>query len=275
MAGQQAMGGMPYQGLMNAGPVQGFNDGMGGGMGSTGFERFSHGAQLGAGLGGLLAPMFGTMGNPMEAANPYMNQANAYLKKTPGYVQQYLDPYANAGKQAMGTLQGQYRNLLSDPNSMLAKMGAGYQQSPGYQYNVDQATQASNNAAAAGGFIGSPQQQQQLAQQIGGIASQDYNQYLNNVMGLYGQGLQGMGGINQMGYGAAQGATGTLADMLKAQAQNAQSQAELAYSNQANKNEEQGGMFSGLGGLLGGVLGSFGGPLGTAAGSWLGSKFGK
>jgi hypothetical protein len=272
--GQQAMGGMPYQGLMNAGPVQGLGGNAGGGMGPTGFENFSHGAQLGAGLGGMLAPMFGTMGNPMQAANPYMQQANDYLGKTPDYVHQYLDPYVNAGQGAMGTLQGQYQNLMNDPNSMLAKMGAGYQQSPGYQHNVKAATNALNNAAEAGGYVGSPQHQTRAAETIEGLASQDYNQYLNNVMGLYGQGLQGMGGINQMGYGAASGATNTLADMLKNQAQNAQAQAELAYANQFHENQQQGGMFSGLGGLLGGALGSFGGPLGTAAGSWLGSKIG-
>ena len=274
MAGQQAMGGMPYQGLMNAGPVQGLGGNAGGGIMPTGFENFSHGAQLGAGLGGLLAPMFGTMGNPMEAANPYMSQANNYLGQTPNYVHQYLDPYVQAGQGAMGNLQSQYQNLMNDPNSMLAKMGAGYKESPGYQRNVEEATRAAQHAANAGGYAGGPQQQAEMAKSIGGIASQDYNQYLNNVMGLYGQGLQGMGGINQMGYGAAGGATNTLADMLKNQAQNAQAQAQLAYENQITKNQEQGGMFSGIGGLLGGALGSFGGPLGTAAGSWLGSKIG-
>lgn len=208
------------------------------------------------GMGSLIGGLWGQHNaiDPGAVTNPYFTQANKYLEQTPGYVQQYLDPYVNAGQGAMRTLQNQYQNLLNDPNALLAKLGAGYQQSPGYQRNVDEATRASNNAAAAGGYIGSPQQQEQMAKSISGIASQDYNQYLNNVMGLYGQGLQGMGGINQMGYGAAGGATSTLADMLKNQAQNAQTQAEMNYYNTMNQNQKSEQQSSGLGGLIGGIF---------------------
>lgn len=201
---------------------------------------------LGAGLGSMLGGLFGQR----RGSDPG-RQANNYLAQMQPNIDRYLQPYVGAGQQAMGNLQGQYQNLMNDPGAMMNKFGAGYQQSPGYQYNVDQMTKAGNNAAAAGGYIGSPQQQEYMANQIGGLASQDYNQYLNNAMGLYGQGLQGMGNINQMGYGASQGAASSLSDMLK-------SQAEMSYANTINQNQKKASSGSGIGGLFGGLLGGAG-----------------
>jgi hypothetical protein len=201
---------------------------------------------IGAGIGSLLGGLFGQgRGSDPE------KQANNYLAQMQPNIDKYLQPYIGAGQQAMGTLQDQYKNLLNNPNELLNNFGAGYKQSPGYQYNVDQMTKASNNAAAAGGYVGSPQQQEYMANQIGGLASQDYNQYLNNAMGLYGQGLEGMGNINQMGYGASQGAASSLSDMLK-------SQAEMSYANAINQNQKKASSGSGIGGLFGGLLGGAG-----------------
>ncbi len=217
--------------------LQGFG---GGGNGAWG--------QIGQGAGDIFSGLFGGRGT-----TPNTGQSNNYLSQIQPGIDRYLQPYIGAGQNAMNTLQGQYQNLMNDPSAMMNKFGAGYKQSPGYQYNVDQATKASNNAAAAGGYIGSPQQQEYMANQIGGLASQDYNQYLNNAMGLYGQGLQGMGNINQMGYGASGQAQQSMSDMLKAQAQ-------LAYSNAMNKSNQKsssGGFFGkalgGLGSLIGGI----------------------
>ena len=231
------------------------NNSMGYKMPSS-LERMIGVGGLGAGLGGMIGQGLGQQ-NYMQAANPYLQQMQ------PG-IDKYLSPYINAGAGAMGTLQDQYGKLLNDPNSILNKFGSGYQQSPGYQQNVNEATRASNNAAAAGGFIGSPQQQADLAKEIGGYANQDYNQYLNNVLGLYGQGLSGMGNIGQMGYGASQGAMNSLNDMLK-------SQAMLAYTNSANQSESAGGMGAGLGGLFGSAFGLSG--LGKKIGGMFGGMF--
>lgn len=186
--------------------------------------------------------------------------------------QQNLGPYVAAGQAALPRLSGEYQGIIdqanplgqyqvmvNDPGALMSRLGSGYQQSPGYQYNVDQATRASNNAAAAGGFIGSPQHQLQMAKEIGGLANQDYGQYLNNAMGLYGQGVQGIGNMygqglqgmqNMAGMGldAGRASSATLSDMLKSQAQ-------LSYSNYWNNRKSLEG---GLGNLLGGRAGSFG-----------------
>jgi hypothetical protein len=208
----------------------------GGGQGGWG--------DIGQGIGGIASLFGGGTSNI-----PNIGKTNDYLSQMQGANDRYLQPYIGAGQNAMGTLQGQYNNLMNDPGAMMNKFGAGYQQSPGYQYNVDQATNASNNAAAAGGFIGSPQQQEYMAKQIGGLASQDYNQYLNNAMGLYGQGLQGMGNINNMGFQASGQAQQSMTDMLK-------NQANLAYEdakNRAKQKNSTGGFWGGLGSALGGI----------------------
>lgn len=193
---------------------------------------------MGGGLGAALAQLFGGGGkDPMSAANQYFN-------KIPGQMGQYMNPYIKAGQGALGNLQGQYGNLINDPGGLMAKLGGGFQASPGYKYQVGQAQNAINNAAAAGGMLGTPQEQQEMAQTVGGLANQDYYNYLNHVLGMYGQGLQGMEGINQQGYGASTNMANNLANLL-------QSQGNMAYANQQNRNMQQGGVWGALGGAAG------------------------
>ena len=201
-------------------------------------QNFARGAGMGAGIGGLLGNMF--MKNPASGAMNYLNQI-------PGAISPYYQPYINAGQGALGTLTDQYGQLISNPGQMMNQMGAGFQQSPGYQYNVQQSTNAANQAAAAGGMLGSPQEQQQLAQTTSGLADQDYYNYLDHVTGLYGQGLSGMSGINQMGYNASDQMAQTLASVLA-------DQAGLSYSGQSDRNQQIGGSSAGIGALLGGLL---------------------
>lgn len=191
-------------------------------------------------LAGILGNLFGNYKNPSDAAMPYLNQI-------PGMMGQYYNPYINTGMQDMGMLQGQYSNLIGDPGSMLAKFGSGFQQSPGYKYQVDQATQAANNSAAAGGMTGSPASQKFIANQVSGIANQDYNNYLQNVMGLYGMGMSGLQQGNQMGYNASN-------ELAQSLANNAQSQAGLAYAGQNTQNQQNSGLFSDIGSLAGSLV---------------------
>jgi hypothetical protein len=187
-----------------------------------------------------------------------------YLEKIPGAIQPYYQPYMDAGTKALGTLQDQYDMLLNDPTIMMNKIGASYTASPGYQYNVDQATNAANNSAAAGGYVGSPAEQENLAKQISGIASQDYNTYMNQALGQYGIGLQGTQGLNQMGYNANTGYANELADVYN-------SEANLSYAGTQGENANNAAKWNNilkLGGL--GVGYALGGPTGAAvAGSAL------
>lgn len=185
----------------------------------------------GAGLAGL----FNAGDNPSQSAQPYLNQI-------PGQSQQYYSPYMEAGKGALSSLQNQYGDLLS--GNKQNQLGESFKESPGYKWKLDQALKAGHYAAQGGGFAGTPQDQQYAMSTATGLADKEYNNYLQNQMGLYGQGLQGQQGLNQMGYNANTG----YADILN---NNSLNQANNAYSGQYGQNQARsqglGSLFSGLG----------------------------
>lgn len=227
--------------------------------------------------------------NPADKAKPYLDQV-------PGQVGQYYSPYINAGGQALGRNQNEYNSLLGgrgdlqnilmqllkNPGDFYNQIGKGYQESPGYQFRRDQGLNAINNAAAAGGLAGSQQHQQQAGQLAGNLAEEDYQRYLQQVLGLFGQGLEGTGNLyerglrgneelNRLGYGAS-------GDLAKTIYDNLQSQANLAYAGQENQNQydqaRRGSRNSLIGSGIGAGLGyAFGGPAGGALGSQAGSRF--
>ncbi len=194
---------------------------------------------LASGLGGIgagLGSMFFGDNNPADAGMKYLDQI-------PGAVSPYYQPYINAGNQALPQLQSQYGNLLNDPGGMLNKIGGGFQQSPGFKFALDQALQGAGHSAAAGGMAGSPQAQQQAMQIATQLGNQDYYNWLNQATGMYGQGLQGMGGLANMGFNASKGMSDQIAQALAAKSQ-------LGYAGQAAQNQAQGSAF---GNILGGI----------------------
>lgn len=193
---------------------------------------------------GLLGWGMGNYQNPADAGMPYLNQIGQML---PGY----FNPWINAGKSALPQLQQQYGQLLNNPGGVMNRMGAGFQQSPGYQFQTQQALNAANRAAAAGGMAGSPMEQQNIAGTVNQMANQDYYNYLNRAMGLYDQGLSGMNDMSHMGLSASSNLGEDLASALMSQAQ-------LAYAGAANQNQAQQGSMGGIGGLLSGGLNAMG-----------------
>lgn len=169
--------------------------------------------------------------------------ANKYLDQIPGAIGRYYDPYINAGQGSLGKIGGEYDKLLSDPNALIARLGAGYKESPGYQWRLNQGTNAINNAQAAGGMAGTGQHQQMAGELAGNLANQDYQQYLQQALGLYGTGLQGHQGLAGMGLQAG----GSLADQL---AQILAQKGAYAYQGQAGRNSFLGSLLGGLGGWL-------------------------
>jgi hypothetical protein len=161
--------------------------------------------------------------NPADSASKYYNQV-------PGVLHEGYDDYITNGKKNMGTLNEQIQKLIYDPSGLYNSMGKGYQQSPGYEFNVQQATQGAKNAAAASGQAGSSATQLALAQKIAGLSSQDYNQYMGNIMQMYGMGMNGAQDMMHQGYNASDSLTQGLASNLM-------SQGNLAYTGQQNKNQ--------------------------------------
>jgi len=207
-------------------------------------------------VGSAIGDLFGAWNLNNQSYNNPANSAMSYLNQIGPMAQGYMNPYINAGNQAMGQLQGQYGQLINNPGGMVNNIGQSFHQSPGYQFQVNQATGAANRAAAAGGMLGSPQEQQQLGSTVNGLANQDYYNWLSNAEGMYGKGLQGLQGLNQMGYGASNNLMDTLAAQL-------QSQGNAAYAGTQGQNQFNQGNSMGIAGLLGSGLGSLGSALGS------------
>ena len=188
----------------------------------------------GSGIGAL----GGFLGN-----NDYEKDTNNILNQIPGELRQYLMPYINAGKGAMGKATGEYDKLISDPNEIINRLGAGYKQSPGYEFRLNQGENAINNAAAAGGMVGTGQHQQQAGELAENLAGEDFYNFLNKVLGLYGTGLQGEQGITELGAGASGSLANSLANILKTQAQ-------LKYQSGLNENQQNSDLFSSIGSIF-------------------------
>jgi hypothetical protein len=184
--------------------------------------------------------------NPADAAMPY-------LEKIPGTIKPYFQPYIDSGNDALSTLMQQYKMLINNPGAEISKSGAGYTQSPGYQYEYNSGINAANTAAAAGGSLGTSEHQQEAASVATNLSNEDFQQYLQEALGLYGKGLSGEEGLNKMGYQASS----TLAEDL---ASNLASEGSLAFQGQAGQNAANGSMIkllaTALGGLFAGVPGA-------------------
>jgi len=194
-------------------------------------NRFMKGlgyAGIGSAIGGGIGSLFSK--NPADAANKYLNQI-------PGQTNQYYQPYFEAGKNALPGLQDQYAKLISDPGARLNEIGSSYHQSPGFQFALNQALGGAGRAAAAGGMAGSPQHEQQNMQLASDIGNQDYYNYLNKALGLYGQGLEGNQNLANQG----QQAGGNMANLI---AQQLATQGQQAYEGQAAKNQGWSDVFS-------------------------------
>ena len=181
--------------------------------------------------------------NPADAANSYLSQI-------PEAMRPYFESYINQGQTAGGKLSGQYDQMTQNPGGLLSQISSGYKQSPGYQFKLDQALGAGQNASASGGMLGTPQDQQQQMGIANDIASKDYEDYLNHVLGLYGLGQQGQQKMQEQGFGASTRFGENLGNTLGQQGQ-------YAYAGQAGQNATRGQNWSNLFSLGGSALGGW------------------
>ncbi len=226
-----------------------------------GMPNWLSGAMGGGMLGQGLAGMFGGNKNPYEAGNPYYEQI---INQLP----QYFEPWMGAGRQALPQLQQQFGQLINDPNGMYNRLSSGYHESPGYQWRQQQGQGAALNAAAAGGMGGTPQHQQQAAEISEHIADQDFMNYLQSILGMYGMGLQGMGGLSQQGLMGSMGLGQDISSVLARQA-------EAAIRGQETENKGNQMDWGNILGGIGSIAGMFmGGPAGGMAGGGIGRGIG-
>lgn len=248
----QSMNYNPYNGSNYTSSLWGGNQ-----ANTSGFGGAPMGASPSTSSSGSSSGMFGSVFNPQNAAwgaagmasslaglfnNPY-NAGNQYFNQIPGQLQNAFNPYMQEGQQLLPQLTGEFNQLTSNPAANLSAIGKTYQQSPGYQFQVNQATDAANRSAAAGGMVGSGANQVQTAGIANQLANQDYQQYMQNALGLQSEGLQGQMGLENQGYNAASQYGSDMSSYLSAMGGNAEQAAQ-------NKNNALGGFFGSLFSLL-------------------------
>lgn len=175
--------------------------------------------QVVSGINGLINPPK----NPADTAMPY-------LEGIPQKAGEYYNPYIDRGKVSGQNASGVYDQMTNDPNAYYDKLAGGYKQSPGYQAKLNAALNASKNQSYAGGKGTSLEAQQNSQQTAHDITDQDFEAYMNHVLGINQTGLQGEENDTNRGFGAS----GNMADIY---GNNAAQKAKLAYEGQAQSNQ--------------------------------------
>lgn len=161
-----------------------------------------------------LSELFHTR-NPGKEANDYLNQI-------PGDTKPYYDPYITAGKENLDKLNDYYSKLRDNPGGIFDELGKGYKHSPGYEATLREALSGANNAAAlgGGGGLGAYGHQQLAAGAAGDVANKDFEQYINHILGLHGQGVEGQQTLENQGYNAGTDYASMIAQLRNAQGTN-------------------------------------------------------
>lgn len=114
----------------------------------------------------------------------------------------------NTQQNAFNNVQGIYGTQAATGNAASKSLGAqlgitgqpadysAYYNSPGYQFAVDQGTQAINRQASANGSLYTPNTLINVGKYVTGTASQNYNNYMQNLLAAAGLGSQANAGIS-------------------------------------------------------------------------------
>ncbi len=176
----------------------------------------------------VFEPMFNT-----GRADPTWG-ANQELDKIPDMLKEYLGSYMNQGKGAYDQLNPIYGNMANDPQGYYKNMLAGHKPSDAYKTTMDEALKSAGNTAAAGGYRGNINDIQNEAGISSRIANEflnkDMQNWINNLMGIQGQGLQGLGHFYDTGYDASKNMASDLSNIYGSKAQ-------LDFQGQSQRNQ--------------------------------------
>jgi len=147
------------------------------------------------------------------AANRASNQANALQGQIYDQARNDLAPYQQAGA-----------NALTGLNALASGDYSGFMNSPDYLWQVQEATKAGDRSAARNGSLYSGGYQADLAERIGGLATQNLGNYRNSLMGLANMGASSSSALAGVGQNYAGAYGQNLNNAAYAQGSNALSQ---------------------------------------------------
>jgi len=187
--------------------------------------------------------MFRSSGpNPADSAMPYLNQI-------PQFGREGYQPFIDQGQQAQQQLNPLYERMSQDPSAYINALMQNYSPSEGYRFKEQQMLRGAQNSAAQGGFAGTQNDQMAQADMIRGLLGGDMQQYLQNVMGAQGQGMQGLENQVGRGYESAGNLAGYLGNALGAQGG-------LAFQGQQQRNQNRADKRNAIFNLLGSLAGA-------------------
>ena len=232
-----------------AGAALGF--GLGGPMGGLAGAAlpgvFGRGRGGGGGGGGG-----GAGENPADAARPYLNQI-------PNVVEPYYDPFIKSGREAEAINNPIYGRMAQNPAEFLDEIMRRYNPSEGYRFKEREMARAAQNSAAQGGFSGTRNDQMSQADMIRGLLGDDMQEYIKNILGIQGGGLQGQELRTERGYNASAGLADTLANTLMSQGslgfQGGQQRLENNRANQMFRENRRNNMINNIARVGGAVMG--------------------
>lgn len=213
------------------------------------------------GLGVGTSLLGGHNSDPNKAASKYLDQI-------PGMEKEYLNPFIERGKGAYDVFNPITSEMARDPAAFLEKMMQSYEPSRGFQLKKDQMLRGAGNTAAAGGMRGSIGDIGNEAHITDMLMGDDMQQWLQNVFGIQGKGLDSQTHLYDTGYDASKNIAGDLSNVFGTQATN-------AFNAASQKNKSRSDLISGLLNLAGTAGGYMvGGPVGGAVGGQVGKSVG-
>jgi len=170
--------------------------------------------------------------NPANAAMPYLDKI-APMEKS------YFDPYINKGNRAYGAMNPAYEGMSKDPAAFLEHLLSSYEPSKSYGLKRDEMMKAAGNTAAAGGMRGSMSDITNESRITDTLLGEDMQQWLKNVLGIQGRGLEGEEHLFDTGFNASKDLSGDLSNVMG-------TQGTLAFQGQAERNKALSDLISGL-----------------------------
>ena len=182
--------------------------------------------------GGFGSSLFGDDENAADSANKYLDQI-------PGMEKKYFDPFIARGETAYNRFNPITSAMLKDPAGFLEQIMQGYEPSRGFQLKNENMLKAAGNTAAAGGMRGSISDIGNEADITNKLMGDDMQQWLQNVFGIQGRGLDTQTKLYDTGFDAAKNLAGDLSNVFG-------TQGTLGFYDATNRNKSKQDMLMGL-----------------------------
>src|SRR3569833_3177057 len=133
-------------------------------------------------------------------------------QKNAGVVQNYGTQANNLIDAGAAGAQDNLNQALDLGKNLVTQAGTTYQQSPGYEYALDQANQAIDRGNAAHGNLASGQSTLDYIKNAVGMANQDYGNWFNRLSSATGTETSALDNLANLSTGTANSKVGIAGD---------------------------------------------------------------